>query len=53
MATTEKHLHDELKEEVKEKVIYNKKVDVMTEGLTAWEEEFNAKTYTDKLKEGL
>ena len=34
-------------------VLYNKKVDVMTEGLTAWEEEFNAKTYTDKLKEGL
>ncbi len=53
VATTEKPLDDELKEEVKEKVLYNKKVDVMTEGLTAWEEEFNAKTYTDKLKEGL
>ena len=53
VATTEKPLDDELKEEVKEKVLYNKKVDVMTEGLTAWEEEFNAKTYNDKLKEGL
>lgn len=51
--TTEKPLNDELKEKIKTTLLANKKKDIMTNGLEVWKEEFNTKTYEDKLKEGL
>lgn len=53
IATTDMPLDDELKEKIREKVLYNKQVDVMTEGLAAWEKEFSAETYMKKLEEDL
>ena len=51
--TTEMPLDDELKEEIRETVLANKKSTLMTESLATWEEDFGAKTYEAKLEEGL
>lgn len=51
--TTEKSLDNELRDKIKTTVLTEKKNDIMTEGLESWKEEFNAKTYENRLKEGL